>query len=157
MSLLKMEPKCHFISEEDKSHMSSWEDLPVLRGLELGVVCLEPRWKRKSVESEAVESSMLGLNGTLSNFLPQKSSASPTSAYSCASYPPIRPIHVLRALLDHKLTLQNRVLESLKAGKRLSETPFSNLKVAPKGQKSVYALFQKTNSTGSIADSGSEA
>jgi hypothetical protein len=30
------------------------------------------------------------------------------------------------------------VLESIKSGKRLSETPFSNLKVASKGQQSVY-------------------
>ncbi|PVH76234.1 hypothetical protein DL98DRAFT_299002 [Cadophora sp. DSE1049] len=48
------------------------------------------------------------------------------------------------------------VLESLKAGKRLSETPFSNLKVAPKGQESVYGMFQKTNSTESTGESGSQ-
>ncbi|KAK0116726.1 hypothetical protein ONS96_012577 [Cadophora gregata f. sp. sojae] len=47
------------------------------------------------------------------------------------------------------------VLESLKAGKRLSESPFSNLKIAPKGQKSVYGMFKKTNSTGSTGDFGS--
>ncbi|ESZ97383.1 hypothetical protein SBOR_2211 [Sclerotinia borealis F-4128] len=36
------------------------------------------------------------------------------------------------------------VLESIKAGKRLSETRFSNLKVAPKGQRSVYGMFKNT-------------
>ncbi|KAL2073678.1 hypothetical protein VTL71DRAFT_11004 [Oculimacula yallundae] len=48
------------------------------------------------------------------------------------------------------------VLESLKAGKRLSETSFSNLKVAPKGQKSVYGMFKRTGSTNSTAGSGSD-
>ncbi|KAG4433429.1 hypothetical protein IFR05_011094 [Cadophora sp. M221] len=48
------------------------------------------------------------------------------------------------------------VLESLKAGKRLSETPFSNLKVAPKTQKSVYGVFKKSSSTASTGDSGSD-
>lgn len=38
-------------------------------------------------------------------------------------------------------------LESIKAGKRLPETQFSNLKVAAKGQQSVYSMFKKTNST----------
>jgi hypothetical protein len=38
-----------------------------------------------------------------------------------------------------------RALESLKLGKRLPETQFSNLKVAAKGQQSVYSMF-KTNS-----------
>ncbi|OWP06873.1 BRCA1 C Terminus (BRCT) domain containing protein [Marssonina coronariae] len=45
------------------------------------------------------------------------------------------------------------VLESLQAGRRLSETRFTNLKVAPKNQKSVYEMFKKPNST---ASSGSE-
>jgi hypothetical protein len=43
----------------------------------------------------------------------------------------------------------SRVLESMKVGKRLSETQFTNLKVAPKGQKSVYSMLKKTSSTGS--------
>lgn len=47
------------------------------------------------------------------------------------------------------------VLESLKVGKRLSEAPFSNLIVVPKGQKSVYGMFKKTDSTGSIGEPGS--
>ncbi|KAI1418649.1 hypothetical protein F5Y13DRAFT_149657 [Hypoxylon sp. FL1857] len=33
------------------------------------------------------------------------------------------------------------VLESIKAGKRLPEARFSNLKIAPKGQQSVYGLY----------------
>lgn len=36
------------------------------------------------------------------------------------------------------------VLESIKAGKRLPETRFSNLKIASKGQQSVYGLYSKT-------------
>jgi hypothetical protein len=52
------------------------------------------------------------------------------------------------------LILLYRVLESLKLGKRLPETQFANLKVAAKGQQSVYGMFKKTNSLGS---SGSEA
>ncbi len=39
-----------------------------------------------------------------------------------------------------------RVLESLKAGKRLPEAQFSNMSLAPKNQKSVYGMFKKTNS-----------
>lgn len=35
------------------------------------------------------------------------------------------------------------VLESLKAGKRLPEARFSNMKIAPKGQSSVYGLYHK--------------
>lgn len=41
-----------------------------------------------------------------------------------------------------------RVLESLKAGRRLPEARFSNMKIAPKGQSSVYGLYSK-QSTGS--------
>ena len=37
-----------------------------------------------------------------------------------------------------------RVLESIKAGKRLPEAQFSNMSIAPKGQKSVYGMFKKT-------------
>lgn len=36
-----------------------------------------------------------------------------------------------------------RVLESLKAGRRLPETRFGNLKVASKAQPSVYGAFAK--------------
>jgi len=39
------------------------------------------------------------------------------------------------------LTLSFRVLESLKVGKRLSETHFTNLKIAVKGQQSVYSIL----------------
>ncbi|KAK4463484.1 hypothetical protein QBC42DRAFT_222813 [Cladorrhinum samala] len=35
------------------------------------------------------------------------------------------------------------VLESIKAGKRLSETRFQNLKIAPRGQQSVFGAFSK--------------
>ena len=37
--------------------------------------------------------------------------------------------------------ISDRVLESLKAGKRLPEARFATLKVAPKGQASVYGRF----------------
>ena len=39
-----------------------------------------------------------------------------------------------------------RVLESIKAGKRLPEARFSIMTVAPKSQKSVYGMFQKADS-----------
>jgi hypothetical protein len=37
----------------------------------------------------------------------------------------------------------SRVLESLKAGKRQAEGPYANLKIAAKGQRSVYSMFKK--------------
>lgn len=37
----------------------------------------------------------------------------------------------------------SRVLESLKGGKRQAEAPFVNLKIAAKGQQSVYSIFKK--------------
>ena len=40
-----------------------------------------------------------------------------------------------------------RVLESLKAGKRLPEAQFSNMSIAPKGQRSVYGLFKHAATT----------
>jgi hypothetical protein len=43
----------------------------------------------------------------------------------------------------------NRVLESVKAGKRLPETRFANLKVAAKGQQSVFTMFGKSTCSGS--------
>ncbi|RFU25024.1 hypothetical protein B7463_g11319, partial [Scytalidium lignicola] len=39
------------------------------------------------------------------------------------------------------------VLESIKAGNRLQETQFSNLKTAVKGQQSVYSMFKKAGSS----------
>jgi hypothetical protein len=41
-------------------------------------------------------------------------------------------------------------MESIKAGKRLPEARFANLKVASRGQQSVYGLFggAKSGSTG---------
>ncbi|EQB46133.1 BRCA1 C Terminus domain-containing protein [Colletotrichum gloeosporioides Cg-14] len=47
------------------------------------------------------------------------------------------------------------VLESLKAGTRLSEARFAPLKVAREGQKSVYGMFGKSSSTGPSAGSAS--
>lgn len=44
------------------------------------------------------------------------------------------------------LTVISRVLESLKAGKRLPEAQFSNMSLAPKNQKSVYGMFKKADS-----------
>lgn len=37
----------------------------------------------------------------------------------------------------------------MKAGKRLPEAQFSNLKIAAKGQQSVYGMFKMSSSTGS--------
>lgn len=44
----------------------------------------------------------------------------------------------------------NRVIESLKIGKRLPEAQFANLKVAHKGQQSIYGMFKKTDSSDSM-------
>lgn len=40
----------------------------------------------------------------------------------------------------------DRVLESIKAGKRLPEAQFSTMRIAAKGQKSVYGMFKRTES-----------
>lgn len=40
----------------------------------------------------------------------------------------------------------NRVLESFKAGRRLPEARFTNLKIASKAQPSVYGAFSKAAS-----------
>ncbi len=37
-----------------------------------------------------------------------------------------------------------RVLESIKAGKRLPEAQFSTMKLSAKGQQSVYGMFKAT-------------
>lgn len=60
-------------------------------------------------------------------------------------------IEFLSFILCGLLTGLHRVLESVKNGKRLSETQFSNLKVAAKGQQSVYDMFKKSGSTGSTS------
>lgn len=39
------------------------------------------------------------------------------------------------------------MLESIKAGKRLPEAQFSTMTIASKGQKSVYGLFKKPNTS----------
>ena len=44
--------------------------------------------------------------------------------------------------------VMGRVLESIKAGKRLPEVRFSNLSTAAQGQKSVYGMFKKEKSAG---------
>lgn len=53
---------------------------------------------------------------------------------------------LLSAVLDGMFANIVRILESMKAGKRLPETTFANLKVAPKSQKSVYGMFKKSES-----------
>ena len=45
-------------------------------------------------------------------------------------------------------------LESIKAGKRLPEAQFANLKLAAKGQGSVYSMFKKGNSSKSGTETG---
>lgn len=40
---------------------------------------------------------------------------------------------------------RNRVLESLKVGKRLGETAFVGPKLAPPGLKSIYSIFKKAS------------
>ena len=43
------------------------------------------------------------------------------------------------------MLLQSRVLESIKAGKRLPEARFANLKIAVRGQQSVLGAFSKAD------------
>ena len=43
-------------------------------------------------------------------------------------------------------TNSSRALQSLQSGKRLPEAQFANLKVAAKGQRSVYGMFRKSSS-----------
>jgi hypothetical protein len=50
---------------------------------------------------------------------------------------------------DGVLIFFARVLESIKNGKRLPETEYTNLKVVAKGQRSVYSMFSRTDSTNS--------
>lgn len=38
-----------------------------------------------------------------------------------------------------------RVLESIKAGRRLPEARFANLKIAPRRQQTVFGAFSKTD------------
>lgn len=45
--------------------------------------------------------------------------------------------------VDDLFIMIGRVLESIKAGKRLPEARFANLSIAAKGQKSVHGLFTK--------------
>lgn len=52
--------------------------------------------------------------------------------------------------MESSLTF-GRVIESIKAGKRLSEAQFSNLKVAAKGQQTVYDMFKKVGSPASTS------
>jgi hypothetical protein len=54
---------------------------------------------------------------------------------------------------EHLFTFLCRVLQSLKLGKRLPESQFTTLKVAAKGQQSVYGMFKKTTT---VESSGSE-
>lgn len=49
---------------------------------------------------------------------------------------------------------RSRVLESIKAGKRLPEGRFANLKVASKGQQSVYGAFTGAKSADSALSQG---
>lgn len=48
-----------------------------------------------------------------------------------------------RIRLTPTFSASRRVLESLKAGKRLPEAQFSNIILAAKGQRSVYGMFEK--------------
>ena len=48
-------------------------------------------------------------------------------------------------LADDTTVLQTRVLESIKAGKRLPEARFANLKIAARRQQSVLGAFSKAD------------
>lgn len=54
-------------------------------------------------------------------------------------------------VLGASLAELTRVLESIKAGKRMPEAQFSNLKIAAKGQQSVYGMFKKVEGLDSTA------
>ncbi len=75
-----------------------------------------------------------------------------SSAYFSIGFILPYPLHLTKAPdfepaeRNAPLTGTSRVLESLKAGKRLPEAQFSNMSLAPKNQKSVYGMFKKTNS-----------
>lgn len=52
-------------------------------------------------------------------------------------------IEIPHYVADTVSSFSSRVLESLKAGKRLPEARFANLKVAARGQQSVLGAFSK--------------
>lgn len=53
------------------------------------------------------------------------------------------PLDGYCAYANAVLSFPTRVLESIKAGKRLPEARFANLKIAAKGQQSVLSAFSK--------------
>ena len=58
---------------------------------------------------------------------------------------------IMPAFFRNSCLPMSRVLESLKAGKRQAEAPFVNLKIAAKGQQSVYGMFKVPNNPVSTA------
>lgn len=55
------------------------------------------------------------------------------------------------------LNSRTRVLESIKSGKRLPEAKFANLKLATKGQQSVYGAFSNACSKNLAAQGATPA
>lgn len=88
---------------------------------------------RFGTPNEAVEASIVQL---------EHLGESAYNGYSCLT----RCLKLNRTDTDE----HGRVLESIKAGKRLPEAQFSNISIAPKNQKSVYGMFKK-------GDSGSDS
>jgi hypothetical protein len=62
-----------------------------------------------------------------------------------APAPIVRPIARKGGRLTVRVTLHPRVLESIKAGRRLPEARFANLKIAARSQKSVLGAFSKAD------------
>jgi hypothetical protein len=60
--------------------------------------------------------------------------------YTCSYIKSIGSIQ-LSFIWSRLIRISNRVLESIKAGKRLAESRFVVLSVAPKGQRSVASMF----------------
>ena len=52
--------------------------------------------------------------------------------------------------------MSRRVLESIRAGKRLPEAQFAILSIAPKNQKSVYGIFKKADTSSDLDASTTE-
>ena len=86
---------------------------------------------------------MLASNGKKSSLV-----LSPVYSHPHCSLPRLPPVFAYHASLTADVP---RVLESIKAGRRLPEARFANLKVAPRGQQSVYGAFAVAKSADSAS------
>lgn len=63
-------------------------------------------------------------------------------------------VHCFLVAFDIRNLTISRVLESLRVGKRLPEARFANLKVAAKGQQSVYERYAESAAQNTQATHG---